>query len=32
MTKLTALVSKNGGNGKANTTEENAVVAAGIAE
>ena len=31
MTKLTSLVSKNGGNGKANTTEENAVVAAGIA-
>jgi hypothetical protein len=31
MTKFTSQVSKNGGNGKANTTEENAVVAAGIA-
>jgi hypothetical protein len=31
MTKLTSLVSRNGGNGKGNTTEENAVVAAGIA-
>ena len=31
MTKFTSQISKNGGNGKANTTEENAVVAAGIA-
>jgi hypothetical protein len=31
MTKITSPVSKNGGNGKANTTEEKAVVAAGIA-
>jgi hypothetical protein len=31
MTKLTTLVSKNGGNGKTTTTEEKAVVAAGIA-
>ena len=31
MTKFTTPVSKNGGNGKANTTEEKAVVSAGIA-
>ena len=31
MTKITSPVSKNGGNGKANTTEEKAVVSAGIA-
>jgi hypothetical protein len=31
MTKFTTTVSKNGGNGKSHTAEENAVVAAGIA-
>jgi hypothetical protein len=31
MTKFTTPISKNGGNGKANTTEEKAVVTAGIA-
>jgi hypothetical protein len=31
MTKITLPVSKNGGNGKSHTTEEKAVVAAGIA-
>jgi hypothetical protein len=31
MTKITSPVSKNGGNGKAHTTEEKAVVSAGIA-
>ena len=31
MTKITSPVAKNGGNGKANTTEEKAVVSAGIA-